>query len=326
MEKTLYIGSVGTSSIMKVIQEGIRLTPGLETRVVYSRDLRRGEAFARETGVGEWCDDYEALLARKDIDIIYIATPNCFHARQAIRAMEQGKHVIVEKPAAVSEEEVRAMEDAARRNGVFFLEAITTLFMPCYTACRAKLPELGKIKKAGICFGRYSSKYDDYLAGKNPNIFNPEMKAGTLNDMGIYCIHMAVDLFGEPHGAAYEAEYGPNGIDLYGTLLLDYGDMQCRIVTAKDRNLECGFRLEGEKGFLASDDEINALAACFGEVNGTPVKIDKPVEKNRMVYEMAVFRAAILKHDTEFFDRMCRQSRIAAGILEKAHKEQENKK
>ena len=320
MEKTLYIGSVGTSSIMKVIQEGIRLTPGLETKVVYSRDLGRGESFAREVGVGEWCDDYDVLLARKDIDIIYIASPNRFHAQQAIQAMEQGKHVIVEKPAAISEEEIQAMEEAARRNSVYFLEAITTLFMPCYTACRDKLPELGKITKAEICFGRYSSKYDDYLAGKNPNIFNPERKAGALNDMGIYCIHMAVELFGEPQNVSYEAEYGPNGIDLYGTLLLDYGNMQCRIVTSKDRNLECGFRLEGENGFLASGDEINMLSSCSGEIKGVPVVIDRPAGKNRMVHEMTMFRDAILKQDTEFFDRMCAQSRIAAGILEKAHR------
>ncbi|MDO4321036.1 MAG: Gfo/Idh/MocA family oxidoreductase [Lachnospiraceae bacterium] len=319
MKKVLHIGSVGTSSIMKVIQEGIRLTDGLETKVIYSRDMERGRAFAGSAGVEECCDDYEAMIAREDLDIIYIASPNCFHAQQAVRALERGKHVIVEKPAAVSGGELREMEAAARQNGVFFFEAITTLFMPNYTVCRNMLPRLGRLTGADICFGRYSSKYDDYLAGKNPNIFNPEMKAGALNDMGIYCIHMAVDLFGAPQQVSYEAEYGPNGIDLCGTLLLEYPELVCRITTSKDRDLKCGFRLEGENGFLASEGELNVFPACYGEIGGASVTINEPTGENRMVHELARFRDAILNCDTEFFDRMCRQSREAAEILERAH-------
>ena len=94
----LRVGTVGTSSIMRTIQEAIRLTDGMECRVVYSRTGEQGRAFAAEMGVPEHCTDYAAMLERSDLDLIDIASPNRFHVEQALAALEHGKHVIVEKP------------------------------------------------------------------------------------------------------------------------------------------------------------------------------------------------------------------------------------
>ena len=176
----LRVGTVGTSSIMRTIQEAIRLTDGMECRVVYSRTEEQGRAFAAEMGVPEHCTDYAAMLDRSDLDLIDIASPNRFHVEQALAALEHGKHVIVEKPAAVTRGDVQRLIDAARANGVYFFEAITTLFMPQYEACRLLLPKLGRIEQAHITYAQYSSRYDAYLRGENPNIFNPAMQAGPL--------------------------------------------------------------------------------------------------------------------------------------------------
>ena len=135
----LRVGTVGTSSIMRTIQGAIRLTDGMECRVVYSRTEEQGRAFAAEMGVPEHCTDYAAMLERSDLDLIDIASPNRFHVEQALAALEHGKHVIVEKPAAVTRGDVQRLIDAARANGVYFFEAITTLFMPQYEACRLLL-------------------------------------------------------------------------------------------------------------------------------------------------------------------------------------------
>lgn len=319
MEKTLRIGSVGTSSIMREMQEGIRMTRGLEGRVIYSRNMDRAREFAASVHVPEYCDDYEAMLKREDVDVVYIASPNKFHAAQALQALEHGKHVIVEKPAATRAADLEAMEQAARANDVFFFEAITTLFMPDYLICKGLLPEWGKWRQADICFGRYSSKYDAYLRGENPNVFSPEMEAGALNDMGIYCVHVAVDLFGRPKHVSYEANLGPNGVDLSGTLLLEYPEITCRITTAKDQNLECGCLLEGERGWIHQQGMLNDFTGCLANVGGKNIPMGQPKAENRMVYELARFRDAIREHDTEFFAHMCGQSKMAAEILEKAH-------
>lgn len=320
MERTLRIASVGTSAIMKKMQEGIRLTQGLETQVVYSRDSRRGRAFADEMGVRESCDDYEAMLARPDIDVVYLASPNRFHAEQALLALEHGKHVIVEKPAAVRVNDARAMREAAKAHGVFFFEAITTLFMPNYLAYREAFGRLGDIRGAKLCFGRYSSKYDAYLRGELPNIFNPRMDGGALNDMGVYCVHVAVDLFGRPERVRYEAETGRDGIDLAGTLYLEYPDLTCTVETAKCRDLPCGCLVEGTRGRVCQQGMVNSFENCRAWLDGEAIDLNRQEDGNRMIYELGRFRDAILSRDQVFFERMCLQSETVAWILEQAAK------
>ena len=322
MSKTLRIGSVGTSSIMKLIQESIHLTDGLEAGVVYSRDEARGKAFAREAGVPEACSSYADMIGRDDLDIIYIASPNVLHCAQAVEALRAGKHVIVEKPAAVTAGEVQEMYEAAKAGGVFFLEAITTLFMPNYLALKQLLPELGDICKAEFAYGQYSSKYDAYLRGENPNIFNPAMQGGALNDMGIYCIHAVVDLFGEPEGVRYEAERGENGVDLKGTLCLEYPGLTVHVYTSKKDTPEMGngVLIEGERGVLRQSGPFNEFPDVSACVDGAERPLAQQPAGNRMVYEHAAFRDCILAHDEEFFERMYRQSLACARILERAAK------
>lgn len=315
----LRFGTVGTSAIMRLMQRAMAQVDGVECRAVYSRDAERGRAFADSVGVAAVCTDYDALLAREDIDAVYIASPNRFHTEQACLAMRAGKHVIVEKPAAVTGAEVRQMLDVARENGVFFFEAITTLFMPKYLQCRSLLPQLGAIQSAELCYAQYSSKYDAYLRGENPNIFNPAMQAGALNDMGVYCVHMAVDQFGMPEGVRYVPELGENGIDLAGELTLRYPKLTVRIVTAKNANLGSGCRVTGERGFFAEDGPINDFGSCNAVLDGVEVEIDAAHADNRMVYELARFRDAIEARNEAFFEHMARQSLMVAEILERAH-------
>ena len=71
MRQVLKVGVVGTSSIMREMLEAIRQTEGLLAQVVYSRSLERGKAFATQNGVPEACDDYEGMISREDLDVIY---------------------------------------------------------------------------------------------------------------------------------------------------------------------------------------------------------------------------------------------------------------
>lgn len=320
MNKTLTIGSVGTSSIMKLIQEGISLTDGLTSKIVYSRDAQRGHCFAESTGIPESCDNYSEMVKRDDIDIIYIASPNSLHVGQALEALKNKKHVIIEKPAAVTKAEIISLYETAKANNVFFFEAITTLFMPNYIAYKNMIPELGNLQDIHINYGQYSSKYDAYLRGENPNIFNPELQGGALNDMGIYCIHAAVDLFGDPQDVQYTAEYGPNGADVCGTLSLTYPEFTCQIETSKKHAIQSGCFLTGDNGSLSETGAMNDFATCESCIHGIKSPINKQPAGNRMVYELTVFRDAILKHDTDFFEKMTKQSMIAASVLERAHK------
>ena len=325
MSKILNIGSVGTSSIMNLIQEAISLTDGLYTKVIYSRDKDRGKTFADSVNVPESCNNYLEMLNRNDLDIIYIASPNKLHFEQAKAALEHGKHVIIEKPVAVTEKEVQILYETAKKNDVFFFEAITTIYMPNFIAYKQELPHLGKLSEVNIIFGQYSSKYDAYLRGENPNIFNPELQGGALNDMGIYCIHTAVNLFGKPHNISYQADYGPNGIDLAGKLTLIYPEFICNIETTKISPAHSGCFITGEKGQLIQDGPLHSFSNYTLTINDQKFEINYQDNQNRMVYELEAFRDAILNKDYDFFEQAASQSICASMILEKAHLNQLSK-
>lgn len=319
MNKTLLVGTVGTSSIMNVIQEGIALTDGLEVKVVYSRDLERAKQYASSVNVPEYCDNYHSMLHRGDLDIIYIATPNKLHFHQALMALEHGKHVIIEKPVTVTKQESKMLYEAAKKHDVFFFEAITTLYMPNYKKFKELLPSIGELTNVTINFGQYSSKYDAYLRGENPNIFNPELQGGALNDMGIYCIHVAVDLFGEPESVQYCANYGGNGVDLSGKLTLTYPDFTCEINTSKIDSVPNGCFFTGKNGTLVEDGPLIDFPSCYISLGQKEFFHTQP-SGNRMIHEFARFRDAILNQDKDFFEITAQQSIITSSILENAHR------
>ena len=316
MGDVLKIGSVGTSAVMDVMQEAIRLTEGVICSVVYSRSEERGRAYADRNGVPEVCTDYDSFVKRGDVDVIYIASPNTCHVSQTIAALDAGKHVILEKPAALTRSDIDLIHEAAVRNHRYFFEAITTLFMPNYLTCRDLLPSLGHLESVSIKYGQYSSKLDEYKKGIISSSLDPAMKGGALNDMGIYCIHMAVDLFGEPGKVSYTAQRGFNGIDLEGEMVMEYPGLQVLVQASKQRNIGSGCMVRGENGYFAENGPMNDFGTCEGKLGDADLHICRQHGENRMIYELARFADAIRQQDDAFYYRMYRQSRIAAGVLE----------
>ena len=317
--QTLRIGTVGSSAVMDVMQDAIRHTYGTECSVVYSRTEERAKEYAAKNSVAAWCCDYDEFVQRKDIDVVYIASPNILHTQQALAALNAGKHVIIEKPMALTRAEVDLLHKAALDHDVFILEAITTLFVPNYLACRELMHSLGEIQEVNIRYGQYSSKMDDYKKGIISNSLNPDMQGGALNDMGIYCIHMAVDLFGAPESVSYKPIYGPNGADLEGDLILTYPDLTCYLKASKQRDIGSGSLIRGSRGFFGSDGPLHNFVSCHACLGEENFQISLQGKENRMLYELKRFRDAINQKDRAFFRRMYDQSRTATGILEDAH-------
>ena len=91
---------------------------------VAARDAERAAAFASRFGASHSRDDYRAVVEDPDVDIIYVATTHPFHREQALMAIEAGKHVLVEKPLALNAAHASEVLTAARRKGVFAMEAV----------------------------------------------------------------------------------------------------------------------------------------------------------------------------------------------------------
>ena len=194
----LRIATIGTSPITENFIEAL----GANDRAVFagaqSRDAERAHAFTQEHGGKHDYSSVEELAADPAIDAVYIGSPNACHAPQALALISAGKHVLVEKSFCSNRREAQEVFDAAERANVVALEAMRPLHDPAYYQFKDALEQIGRIRRATIRFGKYSSRYDDILAHRHTNIFDCNMASGGLMDMGVYSVEPMIDLLGAP--------------------------------------------------------------------------------------------------------------------------------
>lgn len=278
-------GIIGTGKITRTFLEAVQSVPELALGAVYSRSLEKAQSFGEEYGAKVFYDSLEALAADRDVQAVYIASPNCCHCEQAIRMMDAGKHVLCEKPAASNQEEYQRMLEAARRNGVVFFEAMRPAFTPEMAMVEETLPRLGKIRQASFSFCQYSSRYDNFKNGMIENAFRPELSNGSLMDIGVYCIHWMVRLFGMPESLQASPIFLENGVDGAGAIIGTYPDMQVQLLYSKICDGHTPSEIQGENGSLLMDtvSQPQKLTLCLR--GQTPEALPVTPCANNMVYE-----------------------------------------
>jgi len=121
--RVLRWGLLGTARINRMLIPPLRVSPRNRLLAVASRDPVRAAAYAREWGIERVHGSYEGLVSDPDIDAVYVPLPNHLHAAWTIRAAEAGKHVLCEKPLALSVAEVEAIQAAvAALGGPIFVD------------------------------------------------------------------------------------------------------------------------------------------------------------------------------------------------------------
>jgi predicted dehydrogenase len=192
-----------------------------EVAAIASRELARAQAAAERLGIPKAFGSYEELLADPAIDAIYNPLPNHLHVEWSIRALEAGKHVLVEKPIGLSAAEGQKLVDAARRFGKLkVMEAFMYRLHPQWQ--RAK--EL--VTTGGIGELRTIQSFFAYYNDRPENIRNrAETGGGGLADIGCYCVSLARFIFdAEPRRVLGIVEYDPRfQTDRLASGILDFG-------------------------------------------------------------------------------------------------------
>ena len=248
----LKFGIIGTNFISSDFCEAALLVPEVELYAVYSRKQATGDAFARKHGISRVYTNYDAFLDC-GLDAVYVASPNFIHCGQTLKALDQGKHVLCEKIMAVNEKEVQSMIDCAREKGRILLEAMRPDFDPAYELIEQTLPRLGRLSRATFEFCQYSSRYDRYLEGELPNAFNPGLCNAAVMDIGVYCIHSLVRLFGMPKQIKSCSTKLANGFEGSGAVLMQYDNMVAEAIYSKTAVSVTPSVIQGEKGSLLMD-------------------------------------------------------------------------
>ena len=207
----------------------LRKTPGTEIVAVAARSTQRAEAFALKHRIPRAYGAYEALATDPGIDVIYVATTHNFHKSHTLLCLENGKHVLCEKPFALNAPEARQMIARAGEKRLFLMEAMWSRFNPVYRRAMRWIKEglIGEVRMLNADLGFRA-------AGQSESrLFNPALAGGSILDVGVYPIALASHLFGSrPSEIRALASLGATGVDEQAGIMLQYPQGQLALLSS----------------------------------------------------------------------------------------------
>ena len=310
---------IGTSWITQSFVDGAKISGRMQLEAVCSRSEEKGSAFAEKNGANRVFTSV-GELAGSDIEAVYIASPNACHARQSRAMLEAGKHVLCEKPVTITPAELEFLQNLAEKNGLVYAEAIMYMFNPARSVLRNALSKIGEITSANLDFSQLSSKYPAYKNGELPNIFNPEMATGCLEDLGIYCVYPALDLFGEPEDIKASASFMASGADGSGGALLKYDGLSVNLTYSKLGQSRGCSQIFGDEGTILLDSvsKLTDMKIVFNDGSEEILCGDVPKEQ-LMGFEADGFADIIENREKnkEFYTLLRKSALAASRAMEK---------
>ena len=283
------IATIGTSWITESFISAAKKVEGIKLYAVYSRSMQNAESFAEKNGAEKYYSDLGEMLSDKNIDSVYIASPNVFHYEQSKVCLLNGKHVIVEKPATATEEQMRELSALAESLGLVYCEAIMSVHTSAFETLKKAISETGLLRTVNLNYCQLSSKYPLYTAGKNPNIFNPEMQTGCLMDIGVYNVYLAAALFGMPDEIMSSADFLKSGADSNGCAILKYKHRTVTLIYSKIAQNYSPSEFAGDLGTVSVESVSQLTGIKFITKTGEKELVSPDISRDDVMKQEAAF-------------------------------------
>lgn len=243
----LQIGLIGAARVAPyAIVEPAKIVARTSLVAIAARDVQRASAFAKAHDIPKVHDSYDALMSDPDIDLVYIATPPALHAPIASRALEAGKHVLIEKPFTMDSKEAAGLLEHARSFGVRAFEA---MHAPHHDLVR----EIRVILESGAlgAIRRMNAHFSTEIAEQSGEFrWQAKQGGGALMDLGVYPLALCRHLLGDTFTVVDVSAEGACGIDVRTTADLEFGSVAARISCSMQEPSKSWLNIEGEHGTL----------------------------------------------------------------------------
>ena len=274
---------------------------------VASRNLDRAKEFADKWHFEKAYGSYEELYNDPEVDAVYIANPHAFHLESVLGCLKGGKHVLCEKPAGCSREQLDKMTSLAREKNLFFMEAMWTAFNPCIREIKKEI-NAGTIGNILNIDSRFCNRnpYDP-----NDRNYAPDQAGGALLDLGIYNIYFAMMMADfSPVTAESSAVRMLKGVDAWNSVNLTFENgIVTSFQSAMDVPSTTGTHdavIYGTKGFITVENffctqkaDVHVYKNIQGSENEIVREIREPFATNGYEYELAHATECILSGRTE---------------------------
>ncbi|WP_062232171.1 Gfo/Idh/MocA family protein [Aureimonas sp. N4] len=234
---------------------GIVKAEGCVLSAIASRDLSRAQGLAEHFGARHAFGSYEALLDSAEVDAVYIPLPTSQHVEWARRAIEAGKHVLVEKPLALKAEAIEPLIAARDKAGVEVAEAFMVRYHPQWALVREWIAD-GRIGRLCHVQGAFSYYNVDPANMRN----QPELGGGALPDIGVYpVVTTRLSTGAEAVSARATIERDPTfGTDRFADCSVDFADFRLSFYVATQMAARQTMVFHGTEGFIEVDGAFNA--------------------------------------------------------------------
>ena len=264
---------------------------------VGNRTYEKAVSFAEKYGIKKVYGDYNEMFTDPDVDVIYITTPHNTHINFMKKAIENGKHILVEKSITLNSSELQEAVDLATEKGVVMGEAMTIFHMPIYKKLKEILADgsLGKVNLITMNFGSFK-EYD-----MNNRFFNRNLAGGAMLDIGVYALSfIRWFMDSKPDSLLSQVKSAPTGVDEQAGLLLmnKEGQMATVMLSLHSKQPKRGM-ISCENGYIEVMEYPRAWEAKITYTESGKSEIIKSGENaDALAYELADMEKAIAG-DTE---------------------------
>lgn len=265
---------------------------GKNIYAVGNRTHEKAVIFAEKYGIGKVYADYNEMFTDPDVDVIYITTPHNTHLNFMKKAIENGKHILVEKSITLNSDELNEALALAEEKGVIVGEAMTIFHMPIYKKLR-KILESGALGKVNLITMNFGS-FKEYNMGNR--FFNRNLAGGAMLDIGVYALSIVRSFMDEtPTNILSQWKPSPTGSDEQATVLLQNSQGQMATVALSMHSKQPKrAMISCEKGYIEIMEYPRADKAVIVDAEtGERTEITEGETANALYYEMLDMEQAV---------------------------------
>lgn len=267
MSKSYRWAILGCGRIAEKFAADLALLPNARLYAAASRSLDKSQAFAAKMGFEKAFGSYEAMVADPDVDIVYIATPHAMHREHTMLCLEHHKAVLCEKAFAINARQARDMIECARSNGAFLMEAFWTRFQPSYQRAM-DIVASGTLGSLRFVRSDFAFKGNTDPAKR---LYNVALGGGSLLDIGIYPVFIALTALGTPERIQSVASFSPTGSEESIVMSFAYPDgRMASLVSSFAASSPTEAEYWFERGYVRLNRKFNTPTSITVQEDGKP--------------------------------------------------------
>ena len=295
MKEKIKWGIIGLGSIAHQFAKELLLVEGAEITAVASRNLDKAKEFAQLYHCQKAYGSYEEIIADAEIDILYIATPHDSHTAITIKALQNNKHVLCEKPIALRYADALQMIRASKENNKFFMEAFWTRFNPSVREALLKIKngEIGTVKYVNADFAFHVEN----LNGNR--MTDLKLGGGSLLDIGVYPLFLAYLILGIPNEILAKSNFHESGADLQTSMILNYNQAQAVLHSSFVSSSNMKATISGTSGRIILNPLWYQAQSYSLVTNNGKVKFKLPTKGKGYTYEIEECHSCIKENKIE---------------------------